>query len=78
MASVLTLDELKPGGKCRVKRLTAHDKLGQRLMDMGIYPGLLVNVIRNAPLKDPMEVELDGFYISLRHEEAKFVEVDVK
>ena len=72
----LTLDELKPGKECFVKRLTARDILGQRLMDMGVYPGLKIKVVRNAPLEDPMELELDGFYLSLRHEEAKCVEVE--
>jgi ferrous iron transport protein A len=43
---------------------------------MGIYPGLALRVVRNAPLEDPMELELDGAYISLRHAEARFVEVE--
>ncbi len=72
----LTLDDLKPGIECLVKKLNAKDKLGQRLMDMGVYPGLRLKVVRNAPLEDPMELELDGFYVSLRHEEAKYVEVE--
>ncbi len=72
----LTLDALKPGNECFVKRLASRDILGQRLMDMGIYPGLKLKVVRNAPLEDPMELELDGFYLSLRHEEAKYVEVE--
>lgn len=72
----MTLDQLKPGSKARIKRLSIRDKLGQRLMDMGIYPGLQLKVIRNAPLEDPMEVELDGYFVSLRHEEARFVEVE--
>jgi ferrous iron transport protein A len=72
----MTLDELKPGSEGRIKRLSAGDKLGQRLMDMGIYPGLRLKVIRNAPLEDPMELELDGYFISLRHDEARFVEVE--
>jgi ferrous iron transport protein A len=45
-------------------------------MDMGVYPGLYLKVIRNAPLEDPMEVELDGYFVSLRHDEARFVEVE--
>ena len=72
----MTLDELKPGDACNIKRLSVRDKLGQRLMDMGVYPGRRVNILRNAPLEDPMEVEVDGYYVSLRHEEAKFIEVD--
>ena len=71
----MTLDQLKPGDEGLIKRLSSRDKLGRRLIDMGIYPGQSVKVIRNAPLKDPMEVQLNGYFISLRHEEAKFVEV---
>jgi ferrous iron transport protein A len=72
----MTLDQMKPGCECRIKKLSNRDKLGQRLLDMGIYPGLKLKVVRNAPLEDPMEVELDGYYVSLRHNEAKFVEVE--
>jgi ferrous iron transport protein A len=43
---------------------------------MGIYPGLQFKVIRNAPLQDPMEVELEGYFISLRHDEARHVEIE--
>ncbi len=72
----MTLDQLTPGSDCRIKRLSAGNMLGQRLIDMGITPGLTVRVIRNAPLEDPMQVEMDGYSISLRHEEACFIEVE--
>ncbi|NOR05955.1 MAG: iron transporter FeoA [Deltaproteobacteria bacterium] len=72
----MTLDNLRPGSECLVKRLHAQDKLSQRLIDMGVYPGLRMKVIRNAPLEDPMELELDGYSLSIRHAEAKFVEVE--
>jgi ferrous iron transport protein A len=72
----MTLDQMKPGSQCRIKNLSVRDKLGQRLLDMGVYPGLRLTVVRNAPLEDPMEVELEGYFISLRHEEARFVEVE--
>ncbi len=71
----MTLDQLKPGNKCRIKKLMIHDQLGQRLLDMGVYPGSMIKVIRNAPLEDPMEVSLGGFFLSLRHDEARYVEV---
>ncbi|MGM0663462.1 MAG: FeoA family protein [Thermodesulfobacteriota bacterium] len=73
----MTLDQLEPGNTARIKRLSARDKLGQRLLDMGVYPGLRLKVIRNAPLEDPMEVELDGYFVSLRHSEARYIEVDI-
>ena len=72
----MTLDQLKPGSEGKIKKLSVRDKLGQRLMDMGVYPGLKLKVLRNAPLEDPMEVELDGYFVSLRHDEARFIEVE--
>ena len=71
----MTLDQMKPGSKCRIKKLMIHDQLGQRLLDMGVYPGSRIKVLRNAPLEDPMEVSLGEFFVSLRHDEARYVEV---
>ncbi len=72
----MTLSDMTPGNFCKIKRISIRDKLGQRLMDMGIYPGEVLKVIRNAPLEDPMQIEIDGYSISLRHQEACFVEVE--
>ena len=72
----MTLDQMRPGSEGRIRRFSVRDKLGQRLIDMGIYPGLRLKVVRNAPLEDPMEVELEGYFVSLRHDEARFVEVE--
>jgi len=74
----MTLDQLRPGSECRIRKLSARDRLGQRLLDMGVFPGLRLKVVRNAPLDDPMEVEIEGCFISLRHEEARFVEVECR
>ena len=70
-----TLNVLVPGTRGRVLGLTATGDLGQRLMDLGFYPGVEFRVIRNAPLLDPFELEMMGYCVSLRHQEAGFVEV---
>ncbi len=70
-----TLNSLKPKDHCIITKLSDTDRLGQRLLDLGIYPGLSVQILRNAPLEDPMEIEINGYFISLRHEEAQAVEV---
>ncbi len=75
MVNNTVLSNLKPGESGTVTNVNALGVLAQRLIDMGIYPGVLVNVIRNAPLKDPMEIEAEGTFISLRRMEARFVEV---
>lgn len=72
----VTLDFLDPGACGKVLALTATGDLGQRLMDLGFYPGVEFRVIRNAPLLDPLELEMMGYCISLRRREAGFVEVE--
>lgn len=70
-----TLEDLSPGTSGKILALNATGNLGQRLLDLGFYPGVEFRVIRNAPLKDPFELEIMGYLISLRHKEAGFVEV---
>jgi ferrous iron transport protein A len=57
--------------------LTADGPLGQRLMDLGFYPGARIEIVRNAPLVDPVELRLDGYHVSIRHSEAKHIEVEL-
>lgn len=72
----MTLNEVGPGMRCLMRDLSAEGALGQRLMDLGFYPGAEIRVVRNAPLVDPVELELDGYHVTLRHEEARKVEVE--
>ncbi len=69
---------MNPGEKGRIKQVSAEGRLGQRLMDMGFIPGFEFEVLRNAPLVDPVELKLDQHYVSLRHSEAEYVEVEPK
>jgi len=71
----MTLDEIGRSESCLMVDLTADGALGQRLMDLGFYPGAKIKVIRNAPLVDPLEIELNGGFLTLRHEEAACIEV---
>lgn len=71
----MTLDEIQPGGVVRIKRCYATGLVAQRMLDMGFFKGAVVEVLRNAPLVDPVEFVLDGAHVSLRHEEAKLLEV---
>ncbi len=73
---MITLDAMKPGEKCVIKKNRARGVVGQRLMDLGFFPGVEVHVIRNAPFVDPVDVQLEGHHVTIRHEEASFVEVE--
>ena len=71
-----TLAQLKPGQSARVADVTGEASLQQRILEMGILPGVEVRLIRVAPLGDPMEFELIGYRLSLRKSEAACVSVE--
>ncbi len=73
----LTLAEMRPGQKGRVKKIGTQDAvLRRRLLDMGVVPGAELLVERLAPLGDPIEIEIRGFHLSLRRSEAAMITVD--
>ena len=49
----------------------------RRIMDMGITKGQLVQVIRVAPLGDPIEVTVRGYELSIRKADAEMIEVEM-
>ena len=72
---VQTLADVKTGEYCVIVRITGHGSFRHRLMEMGFVRGEKVKVIRNAPLRDPIEYEIMGGHVSLRRIEAQRVEV---
>ena len=70
------LSNAKVGEVVRVLKVEGDAKLKKRLLDMGIISGTEIRVVRNAPLKDPVEFELRGYKLSLRKREAEFVLVE--
>ena len=72
---VLTLADVPTGEYGVIVRVTGHGSFRHRLMEMGFVRGEKVKVIRNAPLRDPIEYEIMGGHVSLRRVEARRVEV---
>jgi ferrous iron transport protein A len=73
---VTTLAHLSIGACGRVARVTGHDEISTRLMEMGLTPGVAVHVLGAAPLGDPIELELRGYRLSVRRSEAQRVELE--
>ncbi len=76
MENKLSLDCLKPKDRCIIKEILMNGALSQRLLDMGFLRGTQLEIIRNAPFSDPLEVKIRGSHISLRHDEAKLLVVE--
>ena len=70
------LAELAPGDRGRVVSVAGDAAAARRLMDLGLIRGTTIEVVRRAPLGDPMEVKLRGFMLTLRRTEAEHITVE--
>jgi Fe2+ transport system protein FeoA len=71
-----TLDQLPLGTRCRVLSVAGAHAIRRRLLEMGLCTGIDVDVLRRAPLGDPIEVRLRGYLLSLRSDQAALVRVE--
>ena len=71
-----TLKDVTEGEKVRVISVNGDRPLRRRLMDMGILKGCEIEVIRVAPLGDPVEFMLRGYKLTLRKKDAEMVIVE--
>lgn len=70
------LADMAPGDRGRVTRMEGDGEAVKRLMDMGLIRGTPVEVVRRAPLGDPIEVKVRGFMLTLRRSEAEHITVE--
>lgn len=69
------LSELAPGTGGTVAQLAASPRL-TRLREMGLVAGTRVQVVRRAPLGDPLEIQVRGSLLSVRREDADLILVE--
>ena len=73
----MLLSEVKEGQTVTISRIGGSGVLRRRLHEMGIIKGSDVLVEKYAPLKDPLELIVKGYHVSLRVEEAAQITVEV-
>ena len=71
----MRLSELKTGEKGVIIKVLGHGGFRKRIVEMGFIKGKTVEVLLNAPLKDPIKYKVLGYEISLRRQEAEMIEV---
>ncbi len=77
MKSIKNLSELNPGNKGIIKKIEKSGSLKRKLLDMGVIPGSSIEIVKLAPLGDPVDVKVRGYHLSLRKEEASQILVEV-
>ncbi len=71
----MKLSDLQTGESGYIIRVSGHGGFRRRIMEMGFVRGQRVEVILNAPLKDPIKYRVMGYEVSLRRGEARMIEV---
>lgn len=71
----MRLSELQTGEKGVIIKVMGHGGFRRRIIEMGFIKGKIVEVLLNAPLKDPIKYKIMGYEISLRRQEAAMIEV---
>jgi ferrous iron transport protein A len=72
----MTLAEMPVAGKGRVCGMTLPPETHRRLMEMGLTRGAKFEVVRYAPMGDPIEIRVRGYHLSLRKSEAAGIAVE--
>ncbi len=73
----IPLSQLKVGQVATVEEVLDQGFLSQRLLEMGILRGTSIEVIRFAPMGDPIDIKIRGYHLSLRREEAQGIIVGI-
>jgi ferrous iron transport protein A len=73
MAERISLRTLEEGQTATIAGISAAGEMGRRIRDMGLVPGVSVQVVGRAPLRDPVALRLLGFTLTLRNREADYI-----
>ena len=73
----MILTDLPIGEDARVIAVNGAGRVTTRLLEMGVIPGVTVQVIKMAPFGDPIEIRVRGYSLAMRRSEADAIEVSV-
>jgi len=74
----LTMRQMSENQCGTITSVRAGGEMGRRIRDMGLIPGAEVKIQGKAPLNDPVALRVMGFTLTLRNNEADYIEVEVK
>ena len=71
----MTLRELPEGYSAQIKAVGGEGMLRQHFLDMGLIPGAVVTFMKYAPMKDPIELMINGYELTLRLADAASIDI---
>ena len=77
MSPVVTLRRMAAHEQGVITKVRGQGEMNRRLRDMGLVPGTSIQVQGRAPLYDPVNIKIRGHNLTLRNNEADYIEVEV-
>lgn len=72
------LDKLNPGQSATIIGFEKDGNVTRRLMELGLVPGRKITLVRQAPLRDPVQLKVGSSRLFIRRAEASLVQVDTE
>ena len=72
------LDKLNPGQSATIIGFEKDGNITRRLMELGLVPGRKITLVRQAPLRDPVQLKVGSSRLFIRKAEASLVQVDTE
>ena len=73
----MILPQLRTGQSATISAVRGSGAVRRRLMDMGLLKGIRIEMVKAAPMGDPVEYLVRGYHLSLRKSEAELVEIEL-
>ncbi len=73
----IKMRQMKDNQTGKIIAIKTNGELGRRIRDMGLIPGTAIKIQGRAPLYDPVAIRLMGFTLTLRNNEADYIDVEV-
>lgn len=74
----ISMRQMQDNQSGTISAVKVRGELGRRIRDMGIVPGAAIKIQGRAPLYDPVALRVMGFTLTLRNNEADYIEVEVE
>ena len=72
----MTIDDLKIGQSGTISNVGGEGALRLRFLDMGLIPGTCVKLQKVAPMGDPIQIQVRGYELTIRREDAKKIDLE--
>ena len=78
MQQRIPIRKMKDNQEGTIRAVRARGEIGRRIRDMGLVPGTKIKIQGRAPLYDPVALRVMGFTLTLRNNEADYIDAEVE